>query len=165
MGSVDVEIRVTRRERFHDVHMRHLIAVGDGRGERLELGVDMPHFQERKEKNPRAALADLGVGIGLFGEAVTLVRAAERREPAVRLVIQMHRQCRLFQIGGAFRPPPRLPRRLDRGNQKAEQNRDDRNHHEKLNEGKTGFPIRSSSHRETCCLFRNCMNCRDSHRD
>ena len=47
----------------------------------------------------------------------------------------MHGQPELLQVVGALRPPRRLARRLDRGEQQSDQHRDDRDDHEQLDEG------------------------------
>jgi hypothetical protein len=49
----------------------------------------------------------------------------------------MNRQADLLEVVGALHPPGSFSGRLNRRKQKANQDGDDRNHHQKLHEGET----------------------------
>ena len=57
----------------------------------------------------------------------------------VRGMVVVKRQAHLLEIIAALHPPGSLPRRLDRRQQKGNQDADDRDYDQELDQGKSGF--------------------------
>jgi len=65
----------------------------------------------------------------------------------VDIVVIVQAETELFQVVFALRPAGRLPGLLHRRQQQGNQNRDDGNHHQQFNQGKSAF--RESEHRSS----------------
>src|SRR5207248_3681226 len=88
-------------------------------------------------KVEHARLFDVGKDVHLPGAPAAAKGSDTGRQLAVGIVIRVHGDAELLEIGGTRHAVGRLADFLDRGQQQTDQHRDDGNDHQQFDEGKT----------------------------
>eukprot|EP01136_Pigoraptor_vietnamica_P013314 Opistho-1_new@54167 len=126
------------------VRRRRVGRAGVPRDVQVELREDLPLFEEREEVEPPAVLDAVGPG------------RAHGREVAVGALVVVKAQADLLEVVLARAAGRRLADLLDGGEEEADQDGDDRNHHQEFNQGKSRTPAHRGTWKDSGAARRGC---------